>query len=111
MRLDRRGAQPEPFRDAAVGEPLRHEREHRALMLGQQAPILRLIWETALRTGDRTLRHRVVHTLARISQGGIHDHLGGGDPVQCVDDLGRVRHTVLEQVAAVPLLPFDQVEA
>jgi uncharacterized protein YyaL (SSP411 family) len=57
-----------------------------------QAPILRLIWETALRTGDRTLRHRVVHTLARISQGGIHDHLGGGYARYSVDAHWLVPH-------------------
>ena len=57
-----------------------------------QAPILRLIWETALRTGDRTLRRRTLHTLARISQGGIHDHLGGGYARYSVDAHWLVPH-------------------
>lgn len=57
-----------------------------------QAPILRLIWETALRTGDPTLRHRVVHTLGRMSQGGIYDHLGGGYARYAVDAYWLVPH-------------------
>jgi uncharacterized protein YyaL (SSP411 family) len=57
-----------------------------------QAPLLRLVWETALRTRDPTLRHRVVHTLARISQGGIYDHLGGGFARYSVDAYWLVPH-------------------
>ena len=57
-----------------------------------QPPILRLIWDTALRTADPTLRHRVLHTLARISQGGIYDHLGGGYARYSVDAYWLVPH-------------------
>ena len=57
-----------------------------------QAPLLRLIWDTALRTGDPTLRHRVVHTLGRIAQGGIYDHLGGGFARYSVDPYWLVPH-------------------
>ena len=57
-----------------------------------QAPILRLIWEEAGRSGDRTLRHRVLHTLARICQGGIYDHLGGGFARYSVDAYWLVPH-------------------
>ncbi|MEK0085440.1 thioredoxin domain-containing protein [Benzoatithermus flavus] len=57
-----------------------------------QAPILRLIWDTSLRTGDPTLRHRIVHTLNRISQGGIYDHLGGGYARYAVDAAWLVPH-------------------
>jgi uncharacterized protein YyaL (SSP411 family) len=57
-----------------------------------QAPILRLIWETALRNGDATLRHRIVHTLRRIAQGGIYDHLGGGFARYAVDAYWLVPH-------------------
>ena len=57
-----------------------------------QAPMLRLIWDTALRTGDATLRQRVLHTLARISQGGIYDHLGGGYARYSVDAYWLVPH-------------------
>jgi hypothetical protein len=71
----------QPFRDAAVGEPLRHEREHLALMLGQLVQRIARARASEPRRDD--LR--------------VHDHLGGGDPVQWVDDLGRVRHTVLSR--------------
>jgi uncharacterized protein YyaL (SSP411 family) len=57
-----------------------------------QAPLLRLIWDVALRSGDRTLRHRILHTLARISQGGIYDHLGGGYARYSVDAYWLVPH-------------------
>jgi uncharacterized protein YyaL (SSP411 family) len=57
-----------------------------------QAPILRLIWEEARRSGDLTLRHRVLHTLARIAQGGIYDHLGGGFARYSVDAYWLVPH-------------------
>jgi uncharacterized protein YyaL (SSP411 family) len=57
-----------------------------------QAPILRLVWEVALRTGVRTLRHRVLHTLGRIAQGGIYDHLGGGFARYAVDAYWLVPH-------------------
>ncbi|MFL5336062.1 MAG: thioredoxin domain-containing protein, partial [Geminicoccaceae bacterium] len=57
-----------------------------------QAPLLRLIWDTALRTCDPTLRHRILHTLGRISQGGIYDHLGGGYARYAVDGYWLVPH-------------------
>ena len=57
-----------------------------------QAPVLELIWRTSLLTGDRTLRQRTLHTLARISQGGIYDHLGGGFARYSVDAFWLVPH-------------------
>ena len=57
-----------------------------------QAPVLELIWRTGLLTGDRTLRQRTLHTLARISQGGIYDHLGGGFARYSVDAFWLVPH-------------------
>ena len=57
-----------------------------------QAPLLRLVWEAALRSGDATLRQPVTHTLARMSQGGIYDHLGGGYARYSVDDHWLVPH-------------------
>ena len=56
------------------------------------APILRLLWEQAWRDGDPTLRHRVLHTLSRICQGGIYDHLGGGFARYSVDAYWLVPH-------------------
>jgi uncharacterized protein YyaL (SSP411 family) len=57
-----------------------------------QAPILELIWQAGLRTGDRTLRKRLLHTLARICQGGIYDHVGGGFARYSVDAYWLVPH-------------------
>ena len=57
-----------------------------------QAPILRLLWAEACRTGDHLLAHRVRHTLARICQGGIFDHLGGGFARYSVDADWLVPH-------------------
>ena len=57
-----------------------------------QAPILRLIWEEARRSGDPTLHHRLRHTLTRIAQGGIYDHLGGGFARYSVDAYWLVPH-------------------
>jgi uncharacterized protein YyaL (SSP411 family) len=50
-----------------------------------QAPILRLLWSEASLTGDPILAHCVRHTLARICQGGIYDHLAGGFARYSVD--------------------------
>jgi uncharacterized protein len=57
-----------------------------------QAPILDLMWRAALRTGDESLRHAVLYTLARICQGGIYDHLGGGFARYAVDAMWLVPH-------------------
>lgn len=57
-----------------------------------QAPLLRLIWEVALREGDQTLCRRTLHTLNRISQGGIYDHLAGGYARYSVDAYWLVPH-------------------
>jgi uncharacterized protein YyaL (SSP411 family) len=54
--------------------------------------MLDLLWREALLTGDRTLARRVLHTLARISQGGIYDHLGGGYSRYSVDAFWLVPH-------------------
>jgi uncharacterized protein len=57
-----------------------------------QAPVLELVWRTGLAAGDRALRHRVAQTLARICQGGIHDHLGGGFARYSTDAYWLVPH-------------------
>ncbi|MFO1038785.1 MAG: thioredoxin domain-containing protein [Geminicoccaceae bacterium] len=57
-----------------------------------QAPVLDLVWQAALATGDRVLRQRILHTLQRISQGGIYDHLGGGYARYSVDAYWLVPH-------------------
>jgi hypothetical protein len=57
-----------------------------------QAPILKLLWQQALGSGDRAIRQAVLHTLANICQGGIYDHLGGGFSRYAVDALWLVPH-------------------
>ncbi|MCB1883859.1 MAG: thioredoxin domain-containing protein [Geminicoccaceae bacterium] len=57
-----------------------------------QAPTLRLVWEVAGRTGEGRGREQVVHTLRRICQGGIYDHLGGGFARYAVDAEWLVPH-------------------
>ncbi len=99
----RRLAAPEPgapLPAAAAGETARRLAQRFDAVHGglagapkfPQAPVLRLIWEEACRSGDPTLRHRVLHTLARIAQGGICDHLGGGFARYSVDAYWLVPH-------------------
>ncbi|MFZ1430025.1 MAG: thioredoxin domain-containing protein [Geminicoccaceae bacterium] len=57
-----------------------------------QAPLLRLVWEAGLRSRDATLCQQITHTLARMSQGGIYDHLGGGYARYSVDGHWLVPH-------------------
>jgi uncharacterized protein YyaL (SSP411 family) len=57
-----------------------------------QAPILELIWQAGLRTGDRTLRKRLLHTLARDLPGRHLRPLGGGFARYSVDAYWLVPH-------------------
>ena len=57
-----------------------------------QATLLDFLWRQARATGDATMRQAVVHTLGRICQGGIYDHLGGGFARYSVDAMWLVPH-------------------
>ncbi len=57
-----------------------------------QAPLLKLLWWQGLSSGDPALRHAIRHTLARMCQGGIYDHLGGGFARYSVDAFWLVPH-------------------
>jgi len=57
-----------------------------------QAPLLNFLWRQAWASGDDGLRHAVLHTLGRICQGGIYDHLGGGFARYSVDAMWLVPH-------------------
>jgi hypothetical protein len=57
-----------------------------------QAPVLDLLWRAGLAGGSPALRRRVLHTLSRICQGGICDHLGGGFARYSVDAFWLVPH-------------------
>jgi len=57
-----------------------------------QAPMLSLVWQAGQLSGDGLFKHRVLHTLSRICQGGIYDHLGGGFARYSVDAYWLVPH-------------------
>ena len=57
-----------------------------------QPSILEMLWRAGLRTGDARFFETVEHTLERMSEGGIYDHLGGGYSRYSVDDKWLVPH-------------------
>lgn len=57
-----------------------------------QPSLLSLIWRTGVRTDDEELKRIVKHSLDRMCQGGIYDHLGGGFARYAVDDQWLVPH-------------------
>ncbi len=57
-----------------------------------QPSILEMLWRAGLRSGDVRFFETVEHTLERMSEGGIYDHLGGGFSRYSVDDKWLVPH-------------------
>jgi uncharacterized protein YyaL (SSP411 family) len=57
-----------------------------------QPAILEMLWRAGLRTGDARFYETVQHTLERMSEGGIYDHLGGGYSRYSVDEKWLVPH-------------------
>ena len=57
-----------------------------------QPSLLSLIWRTGVRSDDDELKRIVKHSLDRMCQGGIYDHLGGGFARYAVDDQWLVPH-------------------
>ena len=57
-----------------------------------QPSMLEMLWRAGLRTGDVRFFETVEHTLERMSEGGIYDHLGGGYSRYSVDDKWLVPH-------------------
>ncbi|OSQ31700.1 thioredoxin domain-containing protein [Thalassospira sp. MCCC 1A03138] len=57
-----------------------------------QPSLLALIWRVGVRTNDTDLKHIVRHSLDRMCQGGIYDHVGGGFARYAVDDQWLVPH-------------------
>jgi uncharacterized protein YyaL (SSP411 family) len=51
-----------------------------------------LIWRAGLRTGEKRFFELIEHTLERISEGGIYDHLGGGFSRYSVDERWLTPH-------------------
>ncbi len=56
------------------------------------APILELLWRSGARTKDKRYRELVKLTLAKMSRGGIYDHLGGGYARYSTDERWFVPH-------------------
>ncbi len=54
--------------------------------------ILEFLWRAGGRLGEKTYRHLVRLTLAKMSEGGIYDHLGGGYARYSTDDRWLVPH-------------------
>jgi uncharacterized protein YyaL (SSP411 family) len=57
-----------------------------------QGAILEMLWRAGLRTGDARFFETVTHSLERMCEGGIYDHLGGGFSRYSVDDKWLVPH-------------------
>jgi uncharacterized protein len=57
-----------------------------------QPAILEMLWRTGQRTGDIKFFETVEHSLERMSEGGIYDHLGGGFSRYSVDERWLVPH-------------------
>jgi uncharacterized protein YyaL (SSP411 family) len=57
-----------------------------------QPAILEMLWRAGLRSNDARFFEIVEHSLARMSEGGIYDHLGGGFSRYSVDERWLVPH-------------------
>jgi uncharacterized protein len=57
-----------------------------------QPAILEMLWRAGLRTNDVRFFETVEHSLERMSEGGIYDHLGGGFSRYSVDERWLVPH-------------------
>ena len=57
-----------------------------------QPMILEMLWRAGLRTRDALFFVTVEHTLEKMSEGGIYDHLGGGYARYSVDEKWLVPH-------------------
>src|SRR5262245_36498418 len=56
------------------------------------AALYETLWRAGLRTGDERFFKLIVHTLERICEGGIYDHLGGGFSRYSVDERWLTPH-------------------
>ena len=57
-----------------------------------QPAMLEFLWRAGMRSGDARFFETVQHTLERMSEGGIYDHLGGGFSRYSVDEKWLVPH-------------------
>jgi uncharacterized protein len=57
-----------------------------------QPSMLEMLWRAGIRSGDARFFETVEHSLERMSEGGIYDHLGGGFSRYSVDERWLVPH-------------------
>jgi uncharacterized protein len=57
-----------------------------------QPSLMEMLWRASMRTGDARFFQTVEHSLERMSEGGIYDHLGGGFSRYSVDERWLVPH-------------------
>ena len=57
-----------------------------------QPSLMEMLWRAGVRTGDARFFQTVEHSLERMSEGGIYDHLGGGFSRYSVDERWLVPH-------------------
>jgi uncharacterized protein len=57
-----------------------------------QPAMMEMLWRTAIRSGDKRFFDTIEHSLERMSEGGIYDHLGGGFSRYSVDERWLVPH-------------------
>jgi len=57
-----------------------------------QPAIMEMLWRAGSRSGDARFFETVAHSLERMSEGGIYDHLGGGFSRYSVDEKWLVPH-------------------
>ena len=73
------------------------------------AALYELLWRAGMRTGEPIYRQTVAHTLERICEGGIYDHLGGGFSRYSVDAQWLVPHfekMLYDNAQLLELLPL-----
>ena len=77
------------------------------------APIFRFLWQDAFRTGRVAGREALHLLLARMSRGGIYDHLGGGYARYATDAIWLVPHfekMLYDNAQLLELLAFAQAD-
>ena len=57
-----------------------------------QSALMEFLWRAGMRSGDARFFDTVEHSLERMSEGGIYDHLGGGYSRYSVDEKWLVPH-------------------
>jgi uncharacterized protein YyaL (SSP411 family) len=76
-----------------------------------QPSMLEFLWRAGQRSGDARLFALVEHTLERMCEGGIYDHLGGGFSRYAVDERWLVPHfekMLYDNAQLLPLLALAQ---